>query len=116
MQRSQGAQHKRWREAEARAFLSGWRASGQPLTVYCQQRGVQYERVRRWRSKLGSDAGSAGTVPEFKPVRIVEDAQPSASIEEASMEIELEGGRRIRVRPGFDGEALVRLVVALERA
>jgi hypothetical protein len=120
MKRSKGERRRRWgqrwSEEQAREFLLAWRESAQPLPDYCRRQGVEYERVRRWRSKLDSVRGTVSEPLTLKAVRVVAEEPAEISAEGPAMEVALAGGRRIRVQPGFDAETLVRLVSALERA
>ncbi len=63
----------------------------------------------RWRDRL-----KRSMAPVFHPVRIVETEGPVVGGVSASLELELQGGRRIRVQAGFDPELLERLVRTVE--
>jgi hypothetical protein len=62
----------------------------------------------RWRDRL------KGTAPVFHPVRVVRDAERIAVAGTAALELELRGGRRIRVAAGFDPALLEELVRTIE--
>jgi len=47
--------------------------SGQNLADYCRERGLNYERVRRWKMRLGGQR-VARKRPHFVPVQVVEPA------------------------------------------
>lgn len=100
----------RWTSQDAQRVLEAWRQSGLDLAGWCRREGVEYERVRRWRSRLpvGSERAQTAT---FLPVRVIAG---TPSPEAARFELELAGGRRLHVPPQFDEPALVRLLQVLE--
>lgn len=83
------------------------------LSVWCQREGLEYERVRRWRSQL-----EARTRPRarttFLPVRVLDGGE--RSLEAPGFELELGCGRRLRVPPRFDEASLVALLRIVEAA
>jgi len=62
----------------------------------------------RWRDRLAQVEA-----PVFHPVRVVDRHEP-ARAETAALELELRGGRRIRVHAGFDPALLEELVRTVE--
>lgn len=100
---------KRWGEDEGRVALAAWRASGLPLGTFARERGVCAQRLRAWRERLGD-------VPALLPVRVVERGVPVSVIGAAGsvMEVVLATGRRVRLMPDFDDDAVARLVRVLE--
>ena len=94
-----------WRAADAEQVLEAWRSSGQSGAGFAREHGLSRARLMRWRDRL-----KRSTAPVFHPVRVVEGARPVA----ASLELELRGGRRIRVHAGFDPELLEELVRTVE--
>jgi len=71
--------------------------SGKTLSAFAQQHGVDPRRMARWRSRLRRATPAA---VRFHPVQM---AVESAACQDGSaIEIELGGGRRVRVGPGFD--------------
>lgn len=100
---------RRWGEDEGRAALAAWRASGLPLQTCAHEQGLSPQRLRAWRGRLGE-------VPALLPVRVVDRGAPaSASAAVGSvMEVVLVTGRRVRLTPDFDDEAVGRLVRVLE--
>ena len=97
-----------WRAAEAARVLEAWRRSGQSGAAFAREHGVCVRRLLRWRDRL-----EASNAPVFHPVRVIERAAPFAEIATV-LELELRGGRRIRVVRGFDPELLEALVRAVE--
>lgn len=101
----------RWSEAEARRVLEAWRASGLSLGVWCRREGVGYERVRRWRRQLDATLARRRKAPAVFPVHVLEQA---LAPEARDFELELSGGRRLRVPPHFDEASLARLLRVVE--
>jgi transposase len=100
-----------WREAEARVVVAAWQESGKTLSAFAQQHGVDPRRLARWSSQLRRAAPAA---VRFHPVRLAGGS--AGSRDAGTIEIELGGGRRVRVGPGFDVEDLRRVVAVLEGA
>lgn len=99
--------------AEARGHLAAWRQSGWTLTAYARSVGMSFQRLHRWRRKLGGTRGATGT--GFVPVRIVEtEAQVMGG--EAGFELVSRGGLRLRIGPEFDEAGLERLLRVMGRA
>ena len=98
-----------WRAVEAEQVVEAWRRSGQSGAAFARAHGLSCARLMRWRDRL-----KPSTAPVFHPVRIVERERPVVGAESASLELELRGGRRIRVQAGFDPELLERLVRTVE--
>jgi hypothetical protein len=66
-------------------------------------------RLLRWRDQL-----KRSTPAVFHPVRVVQRASPTPLASPQPLELELHGGRRIRVYAGFDAELLAALVRTVE--
>jgi hypothetical protein len=80
-------------------------------TVFCRQNQIAVSSFFAWKRRLRS------TEPHFVEVKATEadgaamrDVQPSSE----GIEVLLHGGRRIRVRSGFDRALLGEIVAALE--
>ena len=97
-----------WRAAEAEEALAAWGRSGQSGAAFARQHGLSVRRLLRWRARLKPAA------PVFHPVRVVERARPIAPRSPAALELELRGGRRVRVPADFDPELLEALVRTVE--
>ncbi len=100
------AERRYWREAEARVLVEAWRSSGETLSGFARRYGVEPRRLARWVSRLGS--------LRFHPVRLMES--PLERGGGAPIEIQLAGGRRVRVARGFETEDLRRVLAVLEGA
>jgi hypothetical protein len=98
----------KWGAAEAEALLADCRRSGLGLGEYCRRRKIGYERLRRWRGKL--ERSRREPVVALAPVCVVGAPPRVAS---GRMELRLGQGRRVRLGPDFDPEALVRLLRVL---
>lgn len=104
-----------WTEAEAQAVLEAYEVSGLSVAEFARRHGLGPQRLRWWKKRRAEETNSALS---FVPVHVV--GPPSPEVQRASgaasMEVLLARGRRIRVEPGFDADALARLVRALEEA
>jgi len=96
-----------WREAEARVLVEAWRSSGETLSGFARRHGVGPGRLGRWVSRLGE----GGSPVRFHPVRLM-----GSPPEQSPIEIQLVGGRRVRVPRGFETEELRRVLAVLEEA
>lgn len=101
-----------WTEAEARVVLEAYEASGLSQAEFAHRHGLKAQRLKWWRSKLGSEAKALS----FVPVQVVSAAPVAQATApgESLMEVVLASGRRVRVGPGFEERALARLVRLLE--
>ena len=98
-----------WRATDAEQVLEAWRRSGQSVAAFARRQGVSGVRLLRWRAQLQPTAP-----PVFHPVRVVERPRPIAVAMPEPLELELRGGRRVRVQAGFDPELLEQLVRTVE--
>jgi hypothetical protein len=100
-----------WRAADAERVLDAWHRSGQSGAAFARQHGLSGARLLRWRARLELPAA-----PVFHPVRVVgrQRSSPIATARPEPLELELRGGRRIRVPAGFDAALLEELVRTVE--
>ena len=99
-----------WREGDALAVLSSSRESGLSLRAFAQRQGLSLSRLARWQARLRA----GGRPVQFHRVELMEPgaaAQPSTG---RGVEVVLRGGRRVRVRRGFDASLLEAVVRAVE--
>jgi hypothetical protein len=92
-----------------------WRESGLPAAEFALEIGVNARTLTYWKWKLGKPEPHRGAPrPEF--VEVVATASPRTSGDDTldALEVVLVGGVVIRVPARFDGEALRRVVAALE--
>jgi len=73
-----------------------------------EQTGVGESTLRVWARRARATAAPAAPTPRFVEVQVRRTA------ETRGFEVELSGGRVVRVGPGFDAVELCRLLVALE--
>ena len=120
---------RRWTDEQKRQLVWDGLNSGQPLARYARRQGIHASVVHRWlrafaRPMLTPQAKPPAT---FAAVRIGEPAEaqaimlsalspppPAHPAPVAQIEIELLGGRRIRVGQDVDIDLLQRLIAALE--
>ena len=95
--------------------IESWKASGLKQLAFCQREGIGYDSFKRWRHRLdGQAVQRRGTRATLVPLEVV--ATSSKKLPEGgSMEVRLNGDRRIVVGADFDEAALRRLIGALER-
>ncbi len=80
--------------------------SGRSIRDYCSQNHIGEKQFYVWRRRFRQREATA-----FLPVHLVAETTPQR---DAAIEIVLDGGRRLRVEPGFDGDTLRRLLQLLE--
>ena len=98
-----------WRAADAERVVEAWRRGGQSGAAFARQHELSVARLLRWRDRLKRSAA-----PVFHPVRVVKRVRAIAAPAPEPLELELRGGRRIRVAAGFDPELLEQLVRTVE--
>lgn len=86
--------------------------SGLGVAEFAQRRGLNASTMYWWRSRLRR---AARREPQIVPVEIV-GSRPAAVDAGRPFELDLAGGRRLRVPPHFDADELARLICAVERA
>lgn len=99
------------------AALDELERSGLSTAAFARERSVaawklyagQRRRRRRRLVARSADSAEVGAAPAFLPVQLTA-APPSGS----AFEVELRGGRLLRVPADFDESSLSRLVLALE--
>jgi transposase len=110
-------QAKAQREVFWRNVIRRWKLSGLPKTEFCNRESVSSASLHYWMKELRRRDGSrvrpmpkptAPAKPSFVPVRVVDRARPMEPIELVV------GGHTLRLRAGFDPEALRQVVRALE--
>lgn len=94
---------QRWR-----AILAEQGRSGLGVAAFCRQRSIPASSFFGWRRKLGR--AGADAAPEFARVKVVPEPVGCAG----SIDVCLRGGRRLRVRRGFDAALLAEVIGVLE--
>jgi hypothetical protein len=97
---------EQWEERVAQ-----WRASGLTAREFAARNRLKVHTLRHWAWKLGRETGDVASLARV-PALIEVHARAAA---DDRFEIELDG-RRVRVPPSFDPDALRRLLAALEWA
>jgi hypothetical protein len=101
--------------------VTAWYLSGQRLKPFCEQHGINKNDIRKWLYKLN--------LP--RPVRLQEETEGISNIQELkfipvklsdielltkesdAIDILLSNNYRIRIRRGFDGDTLTRLLMVM---
>ena len=93
-------------DADKRALLAAWRASGLSKSAFCRDHGLPWKSLSLWQSQFEPPVSPA-PMP-FVDVVVVPDSAA------APLVVELAGcGHRIHVPPNFDATSLRRLIGAL---
>ena len=100
-------------EARWRSLIAAQERSGESVAQFAEQRGLNAATLYWWRSRLRR---RDRVDPQFVPIEIVDSKPASSRDARAAFELELVGGRRLRVAAGFDADELARLIAAVERA
>jgi transposase-like protein len=99
----------RWTEQDARDVLAALARSGQPVSTFAAEHGLDPQRVYLWRRRLGG-----AELTTFRELIVRPPAQRTvADTEDSPFEIVLASGDVIRVPPSFEGAALSRLLEVL---
>lgn len=95
---------RRWTTVEARAALAALASSGLSQSAFAAREGLDTQRLRAWRQKLGVVIAPA--LPSFVEVR----ARAAERVE-----VVLPSGVTLRVAESIDASLLRQLVDALDR-
>ena len=90
---------QRWTAAKAQEVIAEWKQSGQSMTVFCQQRGIQPERLGRWRRRLAQTSAPQEKGKELAAGGWVEAviSGAGASIGSTAVVVQLRSGDRIEI-------------------
>ena len=95
--------------------MSAFPASGLGAREFCQQHGLALSTLRRNLKRQRQAQGPPETGVRLVAVKVKAMPEPAAPpAARAAFEVQLAGGRRIGVAPGFDALTLGRLVRLLE--
>jgi hypothetical protein len=115
------------RDADKQRLWQGrvarWRRSGLSVREFCRRESLSEPAFYAWRRELArremSESPAAGAARQgasqatrFVPVQVVAS---HPVIQTSAIEIVLPRGRRVRVRPGFDRDALQAVLDLLEQ-
>jgi hypothetical protein len=105
---AQGKPRDERKERQWRRWIRAWRTSGLSVQAFCAQHALAQPRFYFWRRELDRRDATAAT---FVPVHLVTEQDPCPG---RSLEVQLAGGRTVRVPPGFDAATLRQLLAVLE--
>ena len=97
---------ERWRQQ-----IDRQKTSGLSIAAFCQRHSVAVATFYFWKRRL-SQAQQASAFVEIVPPPVNEAASSGGT--RRSIELCLRGGRRLRLRRGFDRQLLLDLLGALE--
>jgi hypothetical protein len=95
------------KEQQWRHWLEHWRHSGLSVRAFCERHHLTQASFYAWRRRLHLHAAATS----FVPVQILAD-EPFAP--PAALELVLNAGQRLRIRPGFDPATLRQVLAVLE--
>jgi hypothetical protein len=108
-----------------RVLVQAWRQSGLTAKVFCAQKGLKEDDLRRWSSRLKQTQSPAlspkkpvtitTSSPTLIPVTLTSQGSAVAA-EEYALELMLGKNLLIRVKKQFDEDLLLQLIQALKRA
>lgn len=99
------------RERYWRSQIAACEKSGLSIASYCRRHKLAQWQYHWWKRELKRRDACRISVP-FAEVRVLD----AVAEQVPAIEVELRGGRRIVVHPGFDASTLVAVVEVLERA
>ena len=104
-------QRNRWAWQKWGKLISEQVGSGQTISAYCRQRGVNRQSFFAWKKRL-----SQPEAVKFVEVRVAKagaiPAEPAGGT--ATIEVRLKNGRSLLVAPGFDANHVRSLLMVLE--
>ena len=105
---------------EWRRRVERWKDSGLTAKEFAAEMGIIAGTLQFWQYKLKRGRLTRGRRAKAPAAAIlsslVEVRAPAGAIVDQRFEIELSNGRRVRVAPGFEAEALKQLLAVLEAA
>ena len=114
------------KEQEWRERVQRWQQSGESVRAFCRREGLHESAFFAWRRELtrrGQERQAVRTERKqvkpstsAKPIRFfpVQVALENRTGDPGGVEILLDAGRAIRVRPGFDRRTLAEVLAILE--
>jgi hypothetical protein len=106
---------RHWTPKEAKEALGALAQSGVPLATFASDKGLDAQRLVRWRRRLGADVPETVTFEEVsaRPVASAFGGGPTPPSERDRFEIVLRSGLLVRVPESFTTDALRRLLDTL---
>jgi hypothetical protein len=104
-------QRKRSRKAwtKWRRLISEQMRSGKSVVAFCRERELCAPHFYWWKKRQRED-----TTARFVEVQVAES--PANVVGDSRIEVRLQNGRSLMVRPGFDAEHVRALLVVVEAA
>ena len=101
---------------EVKRLIDEFEANGSDRREFCRRRGLALSTLQRHlrARRLGTEGRNGGT--RLVAVRLTPRPEAASKSAETHLEVVLNKGRRIGVRPGFDPGTLRELMLALEQA
>jgi hypothetical protein len=102
---------------EWRKRVERWKDSGLTAEQYASELGLNAKTLQFWKYKLAKPAPSAQRVrrrPGVEATLPLIEVRP-ASADRSAFELELSGGKRLRIPVTFEVESLERLLAVLAR-
>jgi transposase len=108
---------RKWSDDEKRMICAQTRVPGVSVSQVARRYDVNANQVFNWlKEPRFADAEPPEPEPVFLPVEITgarDLTVPSENTEPGTLEIDLPGGHRLRVRGPYDADALARLIRGL---
>ena len=92
---------------QKRLLVLQFQKEGGKAADFSRKEGLTYSAFLKWIKQVSPEPGA------LLPVRL---SQSCAALPRSVMEVHLENGRSIHLRPGFDAELVAQLVRVLEQA
>jgi hypothetical protein len=110
MNKASPARAERWRR-----IIEQQRRSGLSIARFCREQGVAESSLFTWKRRLAGEAPAAAG-PAFVLLKPTPAAENDISVHTAggAIELHLDKGRRLVLRPGFDGPTLAAVLAVLQ--
>ena len=109
---------RRWTRAQKQAIVAECEGGKVSVSAVARKHNIAPNLLFRWRKDFGADRHKAHPSPTFVPVALPAPVARSGDGADEGrgglIEIELLGGRRLRVDGGVDAGALRRVIEVLE--
>jgi transposase len=112
---------RRWPREQKQAIVAECGGGKASVSAVARKHSIAPNLLFRWRQEFGSGRGTAAKQPAFVPVALPmplakasATASPASAVGAGVIEIELIGGRRLRVDGTVDAAALRRVIEVLE--
>ena len=111
-----GRNRRRRSREEVKRLIDEFEAKGLGKVEFCRSRSLALSTLQRHlrARRLGTEGRNGGT--RLVAVRLTPRPEAASKSGETHLEVVLNQGRRIGVRPGFDPGTLRELMLALEQA